>query len=76
MGRPKTDEHKQRIGASVRRYYANETEEQRAQRISKRSAVEIRKNKVYRYMRNHLDVVRRVIDEVNRENENDPQTGE
>ncbi len=77
MGRPKTEIHKQRISEGVKRYYENETPEKRAERIKNLSEYRQRETKVYRYIKRHIDVLKRVVEEVNREKkDNDPNKGE
>ena len=77
MGRPKTETHKQRISEGVKRYYENETPEKREERIRNLSEYRQRETKVYRFIKRHIDVLKRVVDEVNREKDNnDPNTGE
>lgn len=74
--RHQTDEHKKRIGEGVRRYYENETPEKRAQRIKNLSDYRKLETRVYKYMKRHKDILKRVVEEVNRQKENDPNTGE
>lgn len=77
MGRAKTEIHKQKISEGVKRYYENETPEKRAERIKKLSEYRQRETKVYRYIKRHIDVLKRVVEEVNREKkDNDPNKGE
>ena len=77
MGRAKTEIHKQKISEGVKRYYENETPEKRAERIKNLSEYRQRETKVYRYIKRHIGVLKRVVEEVNREKkDNDPNKGE
>ena len=77
MGRTKTEIHKQRISEGVKRYYENETPEKRAERIKNLSEYRQRETKVYRYIKRHIDLLKRAVEEVNREKkDNDPNKGE
>ena len=76
MGRPKTEIHKQKISEGVKRYYENETPEKRAERIKHLSEYRKLETRVYKYMKRHKDVLKRVVEVVNKQKGNDPNTGE
>ncbi|MBR4967371.1 MAG: hypothetical protein IKW83_08255 [Muribaculaceae bacterium] len=64
-----TKETKQKISEGVRRHYDNMSVEENEQRKERIAIFRKRENRLYHYIKDHQDILRRVIDEVKKEQE-------
>lgn len=64
-----TEETKKRIGEGVKRHYETMTPEENETRKERIAIFRKRENRLYHYIKDHQDILRRVMDEVKREQE-------
>lgn len=65
-----TPEHLEKVKRNLSTYMENETPEQKQARGQKIAEHRKRETALYRYMKNHKDILKRVIDEVKNQNNN------
>lgn len=64
-----TDETKKKISDGVRRHYETMTHDENETRKERIAKFRRRENRLYHYLKEHQEILRRVIDEVKREQE-------
>ena len=64
-----TKETKQKISEGVRRHYETMTPEENETRKQRIAIFRKRENRLFHYIKDHQDILRRVMDEVKREQE-------